>query len=112
MTKMRLLKALLFCPLIFLAAAVQAQTKPVTGKITDEKGDIIIGASVQVKGTSTGTVTDPTGIFKLNVPASATTLVVSFIGYAQQEVDITGKSEVNVVLQIENTTLMDVVVVG
>lgn len=112
MTKMRLLKALLFCPLIFLAAAVQAQTKPVTGKITDEKGDIIIGASVQVKGTSTGTVTDPAGIFKLNVPASATTLVVSFIGYAQQEVDITGKSEVNVVLQIENTTLMDVVVVG
>ncbi|WP_346316884.1 SusC/RagA family TonB-linked outer membrane protein [Chitinophaga sp. YIM B06452] len=112
MTKTRLLKALLFCPLLFLATAVLAQTKSVSGKITDEKGEIIIGASVQVKGTTTGTVTDQNGVFKLNVPASATTLLVSFIGYTQQEVSIANTSEVKVVLQMENTTLTDVVVVG
>ncbi|MGN7719765.1 SusC/RagA family TonB-linked outer membrane protein [Chitinophaga sp. 22620] len=112
MTKTRLLKALLFCPLLFLAAAVLAQTKPVSGKITDDRGEVIIGASVQVKGTTTGTVTDQNGHFKLNVPASATTLLVSFIGYTQQEVSIANTSQVNVVLQTENTTLTDVVVVG
>ncbi len=82
MIKMRLLSALLICPLLFLSQVALAQTKPVSGKITDEKGEAIPGASVQAKGTSIGTVSDPSGAFKLNVPSQTKTLVVSFIGYA------------------------------
>lgn len=113
MTKMRLLKALLFCPLLFLfALTALAQTKPITGKITDEKGGPVPGATIAIKGTNTGTVSDADGAFKLNAPASATTLVISSIGYAQQEVSIVSSSTVTVSLVPENTTLTDVVVVG
>ena len=111
MIKMRLLKALLFCPLLFLATGLLAQTKNVTGKITDEKGTAIPGATVQIKGTSTGTVSNTDGVFSLSAPSSAI-LVVSFIGYASQEVNVAGKTEINVSLVPENTTLTDVVVVG
>lgn len=112
MIKMRLLSALLICPLLFLSQVALAQTKPVSGKITDEKGEGIPGASVQAKGTNIGTVSDPTGAFKLNVPAQSKTLIVSFIGYAPREVDITNSSEVTVALKLESSTLTDVVVVG
>ncbi|QEH39957.1 SusC/RagA family TonB-linked outer membrane protein [Chitinophaga sp. XS-30] len=112
MINMRLLKALLFCPFLFLATGLLAQTKNVSGKIMDDTGAPIPGATVQAKGSTSGTVSGPDGVFKLSVPASATTLVVTFIGYATQNVDITGKTEITITLQPENTTLTDVVVVG
>ncbi len=112
MTKMRLLKALLFFPLLFLATGVLAQTKALTGSIRDAQGAAIPGANIQIKGTNSGTVTDGNGIFKLSVPASATTLIISYIGYLKQEVPIGAKTEFDITLQLDNTTLADVVVVG
>ena len=57
----RLLKALILCPiLLFMAVVSQAQTKTITGKILDEKGNPVVGASVVVKGGKSGTTTDGT----------------------------------------------------
>ncbi|MBW8685929.1 SusC/RagA family TonB-linked outer membrane protein [Chitinophaga rhizophila] len=113
MTNLLFRKVRLLCSLLLLIAGVaSAQTKPVTGKITDENGNAVPGATVQVKGTSTGTATSADGTFKLNVPATATTLVVSFVGYVQQEVTIGGQSQFSISLAPTSTTLTDVVVVG
>lgn len=113
MTNLLFRKVRLLCSLLLLIAGIaSAQTKPVTGKITDENGAAVPGATVQVKGTNTGTATGADGTFKLNVPATATTLVVSFVGYVQQEVSIAGKSEFSISLAPTSTTLTDVVVVG
>jgi len=113
MTNLLFRKVRLLCSLLLLIAGLaSAQTKPVTGKITDENGNPVPGATVQVKGTSTGTATTADGTFKLNVPASATSLVVSFVGYVQQEITIAGKSDFSISLVPTSTTLTDVVVVG
>lgn len=102
----------MLCSLLLLIAGIAtAQTQQVTGKVTDEKGDPIPGATIQVKGTSTGTATSPDGSFKLNAPPNGT-LVVSYVGYANQEISIGGKTTVNITLQTSSTQLTDVVVVG
>src|SRR5690606_14693269 len=69
-------------------------------------------ASVQLKNSATGTLSKDDGTFTLTIPASEITLVVSFIGYFSQDVDITGKTDILVALQSESTSLQDVVVVG
>lgn len=103
----------MLCSLLLLITGIaNAQTKTVTGKVTDEKGDPIPGATIQVKGTSTGTATSPDGTFKVNAPSNATTLVVSYVGYANLDVDISGKTTVNITLKTSSTQLTDVVVVG
>ncbi|PWV54061.1 SusC/RagA family TonB-linked outer membrane protein [Chitinophaga sp. S165] len=113
MTNLLFRKVRLLCSLLLLVAGIaSAQTKPVTGKITDENGSPVPGATVQVKGTSTGTATGVDGTFKVNVPATATTLVISFVGYVQQEVAIGSKSDFSISLVPTSTTLTDVVVVG
>jgi TonB-dependent starch-binding outer membrane protein SusC len=113
MTNLLFRKLCLLCAfMLFLAGVVHAQTKPLTGKVTDEGGTPVPGATIQVKGTSTGTATGADGTFKLNVPTTATTIIVSYVGYNQQEVNISGKSEVSISLQPTSTTLTDVVVVG
>ena len=95
MTSNRLLKALILCPILLLIAIVsQAQTKTITGKITDEKGNPIIGASVVPKGGKGGTTTDATGHFTLIAPSGTTTMVVTYIGYAPQDVDVSSSSDV------------------
>ncbi len=91
---------------------VNAQVSKVTGTVTShEDGLPVVGASVLVKGTQVGTVTDIDGKFTItNVPSSAGTLVISFIGMKTQEVDI--KPVVNVVLHSDAELLDEVVVVG
>ncbi|MFY0625805.1 MAG: TonB-dependent receptor [Reichenbachiella sp.] len=83
----------------------------VTGKITDEKGDGLPGASVIVKGTSTGTVSDIDGNFTLNAPDDGT-LIISFIGYATQEIAVSGRSSIDVGLELDAEQLEEVVVLG
>lgn len=108
MNPKRLLLVMLL-PLFFLS--VVAQDKVVTGRITDASGVPLAGASVMVKGTTTGTQTNNEGRFSLRVASSATTLVISSVGYAQQEVMI-GSGPVNVSLQQVAANLNEVVVVG
>ncbi len=91
---------------------VNAQVSKVTGTVTShEDGLPVVGASVLVKGTTVGTVTDIDGNFTItNVPSSAGTLVISFIGMKTQEVDI--KPVVNVVLNSDTEMLDEVMVVA
>lgn len=95
--------------LLFTPLMVQART--ITGTVTDQTGETIISASVIVKGTTIGTVTDFDGNYSLDVPADAKTLVFSYIGLVTQEVAIT-QDVINVVLKEDNEVLEEVVVTG
>jgi len=113
MTRTGILRVLLFC-LLFILTMQQswAQTKTISGKISDEQGNPIRGASILVKGTKEGSSTDRNGDFTISAPVSATTLVISFVGYALQEVDITSGATISVSLKTEATSLTDVMVIG
>lgn len=103
---------LLMAFLVIGIGLVNAQISKVTGHVTsDEDGLPVVGASVLVEGTTVGTVTDIDGNFTLtNVPSSAKTLVISFIGFQTQKVDV--KSNVNVVLKSDAEVLDEVMVVA
>ncbi len=75
--------------LLFSIGTVCAQ-KTISGTVTDESGEAIIGATVLMKGSASGTITDIDGKYSIEVPEEATTLVFSYIGFATQEVEITG----------------------
>jgi iron complex outermembrane receptor protein len=113
MTITRLLKrftSLLIC--VTFTQLAFSQTKTVTGTVTDDKGAPVQGASVVVKGSRSGTTTDATGAFSLNVPSSAKTIVVSSVGFNEQEVDISSSSTVSVALVSSTQSLNDVIVIG
>ena len=84
----------------------------VRGKVTDTKGEALIGVSVKVKGTAVGVSTDVNGNFTINVPDGSTTLVFTYIGYTTQEVAIAGRTTLNVQLNQNTEALQEVVVVG
>jgi len=92
-------------------AAVTQQNRSVTGRVVDEKGEPLIGVSIQVKGTKLGTVTDFDGNFKLNAPADAT-LVISYVGFRTQEIELKGRSDCQVSMVPDDQLLDEVVVVG
>src|SRR5690348_15344290 len=79
-----------------------SQTKTVTGKVNDDKGAPVAGATVSAKGTKTGTSTDGTGTFRLTVPESIKQLTISFVGFVSQDVDISGTTTVDVALVATN----------
>ncbi len=93
------------------AISLSAQTT-ITGIVTDETGEPLIGAGVVVEGTTTGTITGIDGDYMLTVPADAVNLVFSFIGLADQTVAINGQTQINVTLSADQTFLDEVVVVG
>ncbi len=90
-----------------------AQTVPghISGVVKSSTGEPIIGASVIVKGTSRGVVTDVNGAFSIEA-APGQTLQFSFLGYDRQEVQIGAQTELNIVLENDTQVLEDVVVVG
>ena len=90
--------------------AVQ-QANKVTGIVKDANGEPVIGANVMVKGQSIGTITDIDGRFVLDAPKDAV-LQITYIGYVSQEVKVSGKKEINVVLKEDTETLDEVVVIG
>ena len=111
----RFARALLFCPLLLLLlqTSAWAQSKTVTGTVTDDKNAPVQGASVLVKGSTIGTATDAAGKFSLNVPVSATALEVSYVGFATQEISIVGTTSITVKLSGQNqNNLNEVVVIG
>ena len=93
---------------VFIALDVSAQST-ISGHVKDDAGEDIIGASVMVKGTQNGTVTDLAGKFQLKCNAGAT-LVISYVGYNPQEVKAADKMEVT--LKEDVAQLNEVVVVG
>lgn len=107
----------IFCyatlPLIFLiSGSTFAQERTITGKVLNEAGEPFPGVNVIVKNTTTGTSTDIDGRFSLKVPAGASTLVISSIGYETSEVNISGKSAIEVQMQVKAILLNDAVVVA
>jgi TonB-linked SusC/RagA family outer membrane protein len=88
-----------------------AQTGTVTGVVTDENDEPVIGATILVVGTSRGTVTDINGRFSIDVPANAV-LQISYVGYVTQRIRVGTSSTLNVKLNVDETNLEEVVVVG
>jgi iron complex outermembrane receptor protein len=107
--------ALIFCFILtFSVNIASAQSRTVTGKVTDSKdGSPVVGASVQVVGSKGGTSTKPDGTFSLSVSSGATDLLITSVGFEDQKVPITGKSNVDVSLVASTGSSMnEVVVVG
>lgn len=92
--------------------ATRIEEKVLKGKVLDDKNVALPGVSVVVKGTSTGTITNPEGNFELKVEDQAARLVFSFIGYQTKEVEIGNQSNFNVTLDTDSKELTEVVVVG
>lgn len=88
-----------------------SQTKSVSGKITDASGNPLIGISVTIKGTLSGTTSNPDGTFKLNVPENAT-LVFSGVGYEPTEMSVRNRTTFDVQLTTEIKALSEIVVTG
>ncbi|GBU07772.1 SusC/RagA family TonB-linked outer membrane protein [Bacteroidales bacterium] len=91
--------------------ATQQDEGKITGKVVDEKGEAIIGASVLVKGTNIGTVTDMDGVFSLQVGSNKPNIVISYIGYTQKTLLVEGGS-IDVVLLEDAQKLDEVIVIG
>ena len=102
---------LLIVLLISFPLSVLAQNKTVTGTVRDAV-DVVIGASVMVKGSTNGTITDLNGNFSLSVPASAKELVISFVGYETQYVAINNRTKIDVTLSESTQMLEEVVAIG
>ena len=108
----RLLSAFLCVCCLFAAGTLHAQDKVITGKITDDKNNPLQGATIVVKGKTNGVETNATGDFTLPVPASATTLTISYVGFETVEAGIKDKTTLSIVLQPAKGNLNEVVVVG
>lgn len=94
--------------LMLSSIGIMMAQRTVTGTVTDSKGESLPSASVVIKGTANGTVTDLDGKYSLNVPANATTLVFSFAGMETKEVALGASNVVDVALS--ESTLSEVVV--
>ncbi len=101
------------CPTPLMAAVAQApQTITVKGQVVDQNGEPLVGATVKVKDSSTGAVTDIDGNFQISVPSNAV-LVVSYVGYKDKEVAVRGRAIIEQIqLSADETILDQVVVVG
>src|SRR3954470_21190053 len=102
MSRKNLCFAVRYCAafvLILLSSSLFAQKK-VSGTVLSAKDNQpVSGATVLAKGTTTGVTTATNGTFTINVPAGNNTLVVSYVGFAEQEVDVTNSTSVNVLLK-------------
>lgn len=107
-------RLLLFIALFQVCSfALLAQGVTVTGTVTDESGETVPGATVLLKGTSTGTVTDIEGNYSLSVnDVNNDVLVISFIGYQTMEVPVAGQTALDVIMRTDVTELEEIVVVG
>lgn len=101
---------LIFC-LVAFNQWTYGQSKPISGHISDIKGEGIIGASILEKGTTNGTITDINGYFKLTVGSKAV-LHITYIGYKPQDIAAENKTSFKVVLEEDTEVLDEVVVVG
>jgi iron complex outermembrane receptor protein len=97
---------------ILLSGAINAQGIRVSGKITDvADGSALVGVTIQEKGTTNGTNTDGNGNFSLTV-APNSTLVITYVGYANQEIPVNSRTVINVAMTVSNLNLGEVVVIG
>lgn len=103
---------LLLALAMMLSVNLFAQSFRVSGKITDEAGQPVPGASVLEKGTTNGTVSDAEGSYNLSVAGENAVLVISFIGYKSIEINIGGRAVIDLKMEQDVTALQEVVVTG
>lgn len=103
---------LLLLSLLFVSVSFSQNTFKVSGKVSDDAGKPVSGASVLVKGTTVGTTTGTDGSFELNAPSGKSVLIVSSVGFTDQEIDINNRGTINVTLAAGASNLEDVVVIG
>lgn len=101
-----------FAVIPFVFAFIVADTFLLKGKITDESGKPVSAASVIVKGTSKGTISDALGLFELKDIKGNEKLIISALGYETKEINIRGRKQVDIVLKTSNLLLEEVVVAG
>lgn len=113
--KRHCIRSLLLTALLLLACsqAMWAQTASVTGRVTDENGELLIGVSIMEKGTSNGAITDVNGQYTLKLTTESPVLLVTYVGFKSQEIKVSkGQKIVDVALEEEVAALDEVVVVG
>ncbi|MFB6455267.1 SusC/RagA family TonB-linked outer membrane protein [Chitinophaga sp. Hz27] len=103
----KILFALVACLLTTVSLFAQ---RTISGKVTDNTGELLPGVSIVVKGTQKGTISNGKGIFTLTVPDNAKALVFSAVGLATQEVELGNSSVVNVSMKISERTINEVVI--
>lgn len=101
---------MILCGLLFNLAA-QAQLT-VSGTVTDETGETLIGVSISEKGTSNGTISDADGMYKMQVSGQQAILVFSYVGYAEKSIPVDPSGKMDVQLQSGELDLSEVVVIG
>ncbi|MDN5200322.1 TonB-dependent receptor [Fulvivirgaceae bacterium BMA10] len=101
---------LLFC--LLTGSLLFAQQRTVNGTIKDDAGNAIPGVNVLVKGTQSGTISDIDGKYSITVADNQNTLVFSYVGYLTEELDISGRTTVDVVMLADLQTLEEIVVIG
>jgi len=107
-----LMKGSLFAWMWIFSLCIFAQNNSVRGTITDSRGESLIGVTVQVQGTTNGTITDVKGNYLLNnVPANAT-LEISYVGMKPQIIKVNNRTTINVTMSEDTELLDEVVVVG
>ena len=107
------MRHLLCMTLLFLITVSGAYAQQVIkGKVTDAKGAPVAGANINVKASATGTITDTAGRFHLKIPAEAKVLVVSAIGFAEKEIQVTNETEFNISLSFDTENMNEIVVVA
>ena len=106
------IRGTLICGLLWIMSIVAFAQKSVSGKVSDSKGEGVPGASISVKGTTTGTISDASGNYKINVPNAGGSLVISSIGYKTVEIKLSGQSVVDVTFEDDAASLDEVVVTG
>ena len=97
--------------LLLSASVAMAQTKTVTGTVTDSTHEPLIGASILVKGTSTGAITDMNGKYSISVTPEDV-LVFSYVGYEKQEIKVGQQTVINVTLKDDSQMLAETVIIG
>ena len=115
MTSMKnLLKVFLLCFITLFAFAGQmmGQQKTITGRVVDALNEGMPGVNVQVKGTTSGTITNIDGDFSISVPNTKSVLVFTFIGYVKQEVAVGNQTKLNIQMKDDTQSLDEVVVVA
>lgn len=103
---------LLFLVLFSTSYYVSAQSRILTGKVSDSKGTALPGVSIKVKGTTVGATTNLDGQYTINVPGNNSILVVTYVGYITQELSVNGRSSLDISLAEDIQGLEEVVVVG
>src|SRR5437773_911093 len=108
----RELKQLLSFTFFLVFSLLAFSQRTVTGKVTDPDSKPLFNATVSVKGTTVSTTTNAEGIYSIMLPANATVLIFSYVGYQVNEVNVQASNVANVTMQPQNTSMNEVVVIG